>query len=298
MWPRGSFSLASLFVEFVEGDGVPWEVSDRDSLYSFVPHQTDPLAGISPPDSRPLGIHYRRDIPCACQREYIGPFALSPGRASGREPFGMNWMDPRGIPTECLVKLTNDALSLAQSHPDHHFGIVIPRRSSYGAGIHETSAATDFLTYPEPIPAGRRVWYASLDLEPVLLRHAVALVQPKEIFPTVEFPPIESLGPETSLTLHMDVLEEMRVRTERVMHLNPRMPSATYAALTRSFQSLLKTGPDPRIAILTPGGRGPTVTASLLAGAVNRAAFVSPQATPFPAEKNGTWGFAVVRRRA
>ncbi len=294
MWLDDSPSPAT--VDFLEGSTLPWTASRREMLCLLVPHQISPIERKELHEDNSLDIP-RCSLPCSCQKTYRGLFERQARPTTGGSLSAMNWIDLRGVPTTCLLTVIYDAIGEVRSHSDRYLGVVIPRRSGQAAASPESTAEGSLVVFRELPARSRRVWYPSLDLDPSLLQRAAATIQPNEIFPVVEFPPIDILGSETSLTRQMDVLEGLHVRTERVVHLNPRVPDSTFGILARSFRSLPKGGTHPRIAILTPGGKGPTVAGSLLAGALNDTTVVEPEGTLFPSERNATWGFAVVRRR-
>ena len=296
MWSDDSPSSNPATVDFLEGSALPWTASRRETLCLLVPHQISPIEGKTLHEDNPLDIP-RCSVLCSCQKGYRGLFERQARPTTGGRQSAMKWIDLRGVPTTCLLTVIYDAIGEVRSDSDRYLGVIIPRGSGPAATSPDCTAEGDLVVFREPPARSRRVWYPSLDLDPSLLQRAAAIIQPNEIFPIVEFPPIEILGSETSLTRQMDVLEGLHVRTERVVHLNPRVPDSTFGILAKSFRSLPKGGTHPRVAILTPGGKAPTVASSLLAGALNDATVVEPEGTLFPSERSDIWGFAVVRRR-
>jgi hypothetical protein len=125
------------------------------------------------------------------------------------------------------------------------------------------------------------------------------MIDPVEVFPIIEFPENQSLEPDetTPFSAHIQLLEDLRVRTEKIIYLNPRRPESTYRILGDSFSSLQRSGSISKIPLASLGGTGPTLAAIVLASIVNSTAITEPGEILFPSTiDDSVWGYAIARR--
>ncbi len=292
----------SLEVEFVHGKQPPWENVTGDALYLLAPHQREQTVPQLPEQLGPKGGLEIRTAACVC-----GPASdthsprIDTILKETKHTMSLStiWIDPRGIPGACLSRVFGQAVDHHLSTPNATLGIVVPEVSNMNSKEGTPKEETDNSLPAEEVAWRKVVWYPSMSLHKASLQSTLESIEPMDIFPIVECPSDDTLQPDfdTPLLEHMEMLEDQRVRTEKVIYIRSDRPNDTYGLLRKSFESLEIGESIPRTPVVTLGGTGPSLLAMVLATVTSGAKAFPAGGILFPRHQNDIWGYAVIRRK-
>jgi len=292
--------VRNLDIDFVEGEYCPWSATKDDFVSWITPHHTAPLEGVFPRSSFPSSTK-NLSLQCPCGSGSHSPNGVDTTCSHLKNELNFSaieWLDPRGLPLACFERILKNALGDIRWKRIANVGVLIPRipREDYPRLIAGTGSNSDIA---RDFSGRKPVWYPCLSNEASVLRDLGELINPIEVFPIVELPLDGLLKPDSELSAwsHLDLLEGMRVRTEKTIYLDPQRPELTYRTMANSFSSLQASGPTPKIPVVTPGGSIPTLLALAIAAVVN-GSMIIPCDDPLlriPVTKDDIWGFAIVR---
>lgn len=237
---------------FVTGETLPFDLSDRDVAVSIVPHQESTRAPRRERDGLP---------PFATQR--LGCVLESGGSHQGigmiddvaSEDGNGVWLDSLNLPTACLVSNVARWLQVTKSIETATLSIVLRPPSAElpiaSANVWRPDAARPLLD--EEIRSRSFVWYPSLSRTASFLEGCAERLQPVDVFPLVELPTPDQLQSDLYLLAQRDMLQDYRVRTERIIYMPPSRPQVVFANLARSLRALSRSSSAPRQGVVTPG---------------------------------------------
>lgn len=290
-----------ILVNFVKGTQVPFYGATSDLLLRITPHQSASLLGHAKGTERHVGVRCKQiNVNCVCVRKRLQSTATDVYGVMSAARNSLLWLDPTQIPAECLASLFAHWLRNVQSTSNTGLGIVIP--SSDKTVLDENSLRAWTLTSSGYLQREIReidlpVWYPSLTRKCRFLEEIVKVIEPFDVFPIVEFPQIIDYDTEKEIFLHHQLLDQYRTRTRNFIYLNDGSPEEALRTLHETFQVVPRSGKMPRSLVITPGGRSMSYLVILLAGVLAEGTFITSEIEIPYSESQGTWGFAIFKKR-
>jgi hypothetical protein len=181
------------------------------------------------------------------------------------------WLDPSGVPTKCLLGILAIWGREEFGAPSLSLGI----RSFGGTAAPSQSEDFEFLRPSSTgvIPADSKdlensVWYPSLARDPEILSRIANMLNPIEIFPLADHPIASAPDLQLAWTRHHQLLDGLRVRTERFIYLSERWPRLAFETLRSSLGAFGMVTNIPRTPVVTLGPGRQTFLASIAAAAL------------------------------
>ncbi len=263
-----------LSLDLVGREEIELFTSSPNAVIRFIPHQSYPIGRVVNVSQVQLPQEEAVDLPCVCQKR-SGKGGRSKlldfiSQRSKEDPTCTIWMNPSKMPISCFLssfavwmKTTEDVAGTTV------LGVVVPEypepvNSDGRIQIWSVSARGTVLTAKEIENA---VWYPSLARSESELLSSSANLNIFRVFPITEVSCEAGTGSYSGTTGHISLLDENRMRTEKIMYVNSRTPNETFEYLVNSIDHLPRR-PVATTPILTPGGGSRGYLAMALAAAV------------------------------
>lgn len=282
----------SIEVEYVACSLPPFNDASCEKKVLFNPHQTPGFNG----KSQYKPINFQCDtisINCVCLSKFnIIDELMKKYKLSNN----ILWLDPKGIPLECLASILYNWYNNAYPHANLALGIIVPHgetqllNEEYRIWKPDVSGSIFVDTLLDPI------WYPSLARDRGLLLKNSYILNPYDVYPLIDFSTFITQMGERNLTDHSMFLEQSRTRTRHFVYFDVEHPKQAF----NQFYNTLKIIPSSALSILqpvlTPGGSPIEFIVTLLAGVFSRVHFFTPQKEIPMSINEETTGIIMVRK--